>query len=73
MADTSKGNIFNDIDVTTLTQQEASDYRHELKTAIYNPGIEFDILTRNADEDLKFFYRKLAEADVYLATFPEKI
>lgn len=61
------------LDVTTLTQQEASTYRHELKTAIYNPGIEFDMNSSEGNLDMEFYYKKLAEVDVYLATFPVKI
>lgn len=61
------------VDVTSLTQQAASDYRQELKRALYNPGIEWDLVGEQGEADRKFYYAKLKEVDEYLQTFPEKI
>lgn len=61
------------VDVSTLSQHDASEYRHELFTAIYNPGTEFDMSGAQGEIDLKAYCDKLAEVDVYLATFPERI
>lgn len=61
------------VDVTSLTQHDASEYRHELIRALYNPGIEFDLAGEKGQEDRKFYEAKLKEVDSHLATFPEKI
>jgi hypothetical protein len=61
------------VDVTTLSQHDASEYRHELFNAIYYPGTEFDMSGGQGASDLKAYCDKLAEVDTYLATFPEKI
>lgn len=61
------------LDVTTLTQQQASEYRHELWNAIYHPGIEFDMTGKQGEVDLQAYTDQLARVDVYLASFPEKI
>jgi hypothetical protein len=61
------------LDVTTLTQYEATTYRQELMHALHNPGIEFDQTGKEGEEDRKFYYAQLKAVDAYLLTFPEKI
>lgn len=62
-----------DVDVTTLTQYEASTYRRELIHAIRSPGMEFDMVGEMGEADEKFYKKKLEEVDTYLKTFPERI
>ena len=61
------------VDVTKLTQQQASDYRQELIRAIWNPGTDFDLVTNQGASDLAAYEAQLVRVDAYLATFPEKI
>jgi hypothetical protein len=61
------------VDVTSLSQQAASDYRQELIRAHHNPGIEWDVVGEAGEADRKFYHDKLKEVNEYLATFPEKI
>jgi hypothetical protein len=57
------------LDVTTLTQEQATDYRQDLIRALYNPGTDFEF----DDIDSETQYRaQLEEVDKYLATFPER-
>lgn len=62
-----------DVDVTSLSQHDASEYRRELLHAIYHPGSEFDTAGAQYEADLAAYYKKVAEIDLYLDTFPEKI
>jgi hypothetical protein len=65
---------YADVDVTTLTQKEASDYRQELYNVFfYAPGIEIEVLAQGSDADKAFYEKKLKEVDAYLLTFTEKI
>lgn len=58
----------NDFDVTTMTQAQAMEYRHELWNALWdNVGCEFEVWD---DETRAFYNKKLAETDAYLKTFP---
>jgi hypothetical protein len=63
-----------DVDVTTLSQYEATTFRQELIHALWNPGIEFDVsgVYRGTDDE-KAYRNKLKEVDAHLKTFPEKI
>jgi hypothetical protein len=61
------------VDVTALSQKDASDYRQELRRALHNPGIEWDVLGEAGLADRKFYHAKLKEVDEYLQTFEEKI
>jgi hypothetical protein len=62
-----------DVDVTSLSQHDASEYRRELIKALRNPGIEFDLAGEQGAHDREFYETKLLEVDKYLETFPEKI
>ena len=62
-----------DVDVTALSQHDASEYRQELIRALYHPGIEFDVAGEHGERDKAFYQAKLAEVDTYLKSFPEKI
>jgi hypothetical protein len=58
------------LNVTSLTQEEASDYRQDLIRALHNPGTDYEF----DDVDSETQYRaQLQEVDKYLVTFPEKI
>ena len=71
---TSTDGPYFEVNVTTLTQKQASEYRHELYNVIYNqPGIELEVLAQGSGADMAFYKRKLEEVDKYLATFTEKI
>ena len=61
------------VDISSLSQHDASEYRHELVRALYNPGLEFDMAGEHAETDRKFYETKLEEVDTYLQTFEEKI
>ena len=61
------------VDVTSLSQHDASEYRRELIKALRHPGIEFDVLGKQGEADHEFYETKLKEVDSYLATFPEQI
>jgi hypothetical protein len=57
------------LDVKTLTQYQAADYRQDLIRALENPGTDFEF----DDVDSETQYRaQLEEVDKYLATFPER-
>ena len=62
-----------DADVTTLSQHDATEYRHELIRAISHPGLEFDVVGKMGEADRKVYEQKLKEVDAYLQTFDEKI
>jgi hypothetical protein len=62
-----------DVDVSSLNQHDASEYRHELWKALREPGIEFDAAGEHGDADRKFYEKKLVEVDAYLKTFPEQV
>ena len=64
---------FTPVDVTTLNQHDASEYRQELMRALHNPGIEFDIVGEEGKTDRQMYHDKLKEVDAYLLTFHEKI
>ena len=64
---------YSPLDVTTLSQHDASEYRRELITAIYNPGTDYDLIGDGRAADEAFYRAKLAEVDAYLKTFPEQI
>jgi hypothetical protein len=61
------------VDVTTLSQHDAAEYRRELIHAIYNPGIEFDMSGPEFESDISDYRAQLVNVDAYLATFSEKI
>ena len=61
------------VDVTALSQHDASEYRQELIRALYNPGIEFDVAGEHGEKDKAFYKAKLEEVDAYLKSFPEQI
>jgi hypothetical protein len=61
------------VDVTTLTQKAASDYRQDLIRAIYHPGTDFDMVGAQGESDLVAYQTQLLLVDTYLATFEEKI
>lgn len=61
------------VDVTTLTQQEAAEYRRELLHAYYHPGTEYDANSAQGAVDEAAYLAKIKEADDYLLTFKEKI
>ena len=62
------------VNVATLTQQQASDYRHELIRVIFEtPGTELDVNSTQYAVDLAAYEAQLAAVDAYLLTFPEKI
>jgi phosphatidate phosphatase APP1 len=54
MADAGDEN-FTPLDVTTLTEQQAHDYRQELVQALLNPGIEFDLVGGEGERDEKLY------------------
>lgn len=62
-----------DVDVSALSQHDASEYRRELIKALRDPGIEFDLAGEWAERDKAFYEKKLEEVDAYLKTFPEQI
>jgi hypothetical protein len=62
-----------DVDVTTLNQHDASEYRRELIHALRNPGAEFDQVGPDGEADAALYTTKLKEVDAYLLTFDEKI
>ena len=65
---------YADLDITTLTQQQASDYRQELYNVIFNqPEIELEVLAQRSGPDLDFYKMKMQQVDDYLATFTERI
>jgi hypothetical protein len=68
MADSPPDKVAN-VDVTTLSQHDASEFRRELLHAIWHPGIEFDEWD---NETLLVYKNKVDELNTYLATFPEK-
>ena len=61
------------VDVGSLSQHDASEYRQELIKALHNPGIEFDLAGEHGEDDRKFYHAKLEEVDAYLKTFLEQI
>lgn len=61
------------VQVTTLSQHDAAEYRRELIHAICNPGIEFDMAGPEFESDISDYRAQLVNVDAYLATFPEKI
>jgi hypothetical protein len=69
MADAGDEN-FTPLDVTTLTQQQAHDYRQELIQALLNPGIEFDLVGGEGERDEKLYAAQLKAVDDHLNTFP---
>jgi hypothetical protein len=77
MASSTDGPYAN-VDVTTLSQHDASEYRQELYNVIYyehgiDPGAELEVIASGSGADMEFYKKKLKEVDTYLATFPEKI
>lgn len=61
------------VDVRSLTQHDAAEYRRELLHAIHNPGIEFDLVGGQGRSDMEAYWKKVKEVEDYLATFPIKI
>ena len=62
------------VNITTLTQKQASDYRQELYRVIFEtPGVELDVNSTQYAVDLAAYEAQLAAVDAYLLTFPEKI
>lgn len=61
---------FTPLDVTTLTQKQAHDYRQELIQALLNPGIEFDLVGGEGERDEKLYASQLKKVDEHLNTFP---
>lgn len=61
---------FTPLDVTTLTQEQAHNYRQELIQALLNPGIEFDLVGGEGERDEKLYADQLLKVDEYLNTFP---
>lgn len=59
------------VDVTTLTQQEAAEYRRELLHAYYHPGTEYDMVGPQSKIDEDAYLAKINECDDYLKTFPQ--
>lgn len=55
------------VDLTTLSQQQAAEYRQELINAIWNPGSEFDEVGEEGTQDREDYETRLAEVDAYLA------
>ena len=53
-------------DITQLSQYQAAEYRRELIHAIYNPGLEYDMVGPQSVIDHDAYRRKIAELDVYL-------
>ena len=61
------------VDLSTLSQREAADYRRELIHALHNPGMEFDTVGELGEADRKTYHDKLKQVDAYLLTFEEQI
>lgn len=61
------------VDVASLSQEQAWDYRRELVHAIYHPGTEFDEVGQEGVDDEKAYRERLAEVDAHLATFSPQI
>lgn len=74
LGDGTQTTPFNiDVDVTTLSQHDAAEYRRELIHAIRHPGMEFDMAGDQEKIDLDAYWVKVKQLDTYLATFPVKI
>jgi hypothetical protein len=56
-------------DITQLSRYQAAEYRRELLHALANPGLEFDMVGDQGKIDADAYKRKIAELDIYLATF----
>jgi hypothetical protein len=59
------------LDVTTLTQQEANDYRHELILAICHPGTDYDMTGPQFELDQDAYKDQLRRVEDYLKTFDQ--
>lgn len=63
--------LLKDIVLTDLTQYQTTEYRRELIFALHNPGIEYDINSKEGDEYQHAYHVRLKEVDTYLRTFTE--
>jgi hypothetical protein len=59
------------VDVTTLTQKEATDYRHDLRLAIVHPGTDYDMASGQYEIDQDAYKDQLRRVDDYLKTFQQ--
>jgi hypothetical protein len=59
------------VDVTTLTQKEAHDYRHDLILAVCNPGTDYDMASGQYEIDQAAYKDQLRRVEDYLKTFDQ--
>lgn len=59
------------LDVTALTQAEATDYRRDLLTALHHPGTDFDMASGQYEIDRDAYKDQLRRVDDYLTTFDQ--
>lgn len=58
-----------DVDLTSLSRKQLWDYRQELIQAMRNPGIEFEMVTEEGEQDAEAYYARMKAVDTQLATF----
>lgn len=56
-------------DVTTLTYQQATEYRQEILNAILEPGTEYDMAGEEGAADDHAYRVQLGKLDAHIATF----
>jgi hypothetical protein len=56
-----------DLDISGLTREQLSDYRHQLRLAIYYPGTDYDATGGQSVIDEAAYRAKLADVEVRLA------
>jgi hypothetical protein len=59
------------VDISSLSEQQAQEYRRELIEAICHPGIEFDMTGAEGADDLQAYRARVAEVDAYIETFAQ--